>query len=448
MPDRSATQAAQRRSYLVENPRFPFCKGCSHTAVLRKLNDALVGLQLRPQDVVLVTDIGCIGLADALFDTIHTVHTTHGRSTAFATGMALADSILAAGTLKPIVLIGDGGAMIGLQHLVHAAMLNVDVTVLICNNFVYGMTGGQGSGLTPECFMTATTPQGNVVPPVDICTILTASNAPFVARTTALDPSLASLLQQAIAFPGFAAIEILELCTEFAVPMNELTGKKLLAIAKENQWQMGVLRTLHDRLTYAERIKTRETDKPKAEPSITPGHAPLTKPVSIVLAGSAGERVQSAATTLCRAAAFSGLFITQKNDNPVTQGSGFSTSELWLSPTPIDFTGIEHPDVVVVTSEDGLRELADQRLFERLCAHSVVYLDETLKDFPQHSPARRKPFRKVFGPEFAALGALTFLARTHNLVAWETLHDLISQRLGTRASAFFEGVAALTDGNA
>src|SRR3990172_12817785 len=124
------------QAYLNDQVKFPFCKGCGHNNVLRRLNESLVALQLGVNDVALVTDIGCIGLADNLFKDIHTVHTTHGRSTAFATGIALADSVLENGKLKTIVLIGDGGAMIGLQHLVHAAMLNVDVTVIIFNNFI------------------------------------------------------------------------------------------------------------------------------------------------------------------------------------------------------------------------------------------------------------------------------------------------------------------------
>jgi pyruvate/2-oxoacid:ferredoxin oxidoreductase beta subunit len=440
--DRSST-IAHLESYLVNNPRFPFCKGCSHTTVLRKLNEALVALQIPPQDAVLVTDIGCIGLADALFENVHTVHTTHGRSTAFATGMALADSVLADGRLKPIVLIGDGGAMIGLQHLVHAAMLNVDVTVLICNNFVYGMTGGQGSGLTPECFMTATTPHGNPVPPADLCAILAASNAAFVARTTALEPSFPALLQQAIGFKGFAAVEILELCTEFAVPMNELTGKKLRAVAEQNRWQIGIMRA-EERPTFAERIKDlQKTPRHEAGQPVQPQRAPLAHPISIVLAGSAGERVQSAATTLCQAAAISGLHITQKNDNPVTQGSGFSTSEMWLSPSPIDFTGIEHPDFIVITSEDGLREMIGQRMFDRLTPSALVYLDDSLAPPEGVHPVHRVAFRKTFGADRAALGALVFVARKHNLLDETLLENIVSNRLKDEAKKLVAGVNSL-----
>src|SRR3990172_7967939 len=156
-------------TYMTEGAVMPFCKGCGHTNILNKLNDALTSLNLKPEDVCLVTDIGCIGLADPLFDRIHTVHTTHGRSTAFATGIELADSILGDSKAKTIVLIGDGGATIGLQHLIQAALLNVDVTVLVCNNFLYGMEGGQSSGFSPTDFVTPSTSWGSFIPPLDFC---------------------------------------------------------------------------------------------------------------------------------------------------------------------------------------------------------------------------------------------------------------------------------------
>jgi len=121
---------------------MPYCKGCSHGLVVRALADALYATGLPPERLCLVSDIGCVGLIDRLFPTVHTVHTTHGRSTAFASGIAMADGVLEDGKLKVVVVIGDGGATIGLLHLVGAAQLNVDVTVIVHNNHLYGMTGG------------------------------------------------------------------------------------------------------------------------------------------------------------------------------------------------------------------------------------------------------------------------------------------------------------------
>lgn len=424
----------KRDSYFVENPKYPFCKGCGHTSVLRKLNEALVSLQYAPEDISLVTDIGCIGMADAIFKDIHTVHTTHGRSTAFATGISLADSILSDKKLKTVVLIGDGGAMIGLQHLVHAAMLNVDMTVLICNNFVYGMTGGQGSGLTPECFITATTPAGNIVPPVDICQILLSSNAPFVARSIATDQDLSNLIEKAIQYPGFAVIEILELCTEFAVPQNELTGKMLREIAGKNSWQIGVLKggDTRERFStrYNEQAKTLQAKRNlQSSPAQSPaGEKKLSKPTSLLLAGSAGEKIQSAGGAICQAAVECGLYATQKNDNPVTQGSGFSLAEIWLSPTEIGYTGIEQPDVLIITSQDGYNELFSKGVFLHLGKDTRVYVDESI-ELPQSGLTRiQRPFRKIFGPMSASLIAVCMAAIDQNILGEEIVHQILKQR--------------------
>ncbi|MEX2116593.1 MAG: thiamine pyrophosphate-dependent enzyme [Bacteroidota bacterium] len=425
--------AQVQSSYLAEHPVFPFCKGCGHTVVLRKLNEALVSLQLAPEHTVLVTDIGCIGLADKMFRTLHTVHTTHGRSTAFATGIALADSVLADKKLKVIVLIGDGGAMIGLQHLVHAAMLNVDVTVLICNNFVYGMTGGQGSGLTPECFVTATTPHGNIVPPVDLCEILRHSNAPFVARELATDKSLASTLSDAIASPGFAAVEILELCTEYAVRNNKLNGETLLEIAHQHQWKLGRLVEREDRKVFHERLgkhENPESTKDRESNGESTQSFSLRHPVSVVIAGSAGERVQSAAALVCEAAIHHGGFATQKNDNPVTQGSGFSLSEFRISPHPIGYTGIQEPDILIVTSEEGWNEVLAQGLLQRLGPTSRVYVDESVAVRTNDQRIVQKPFRSVLGPKAAALGSLLWLATQRGFIPAGQLFSVVEKKYG------------------
>ena len=198
----------------------PYCKGCGHPLVLRALGEALARLAIAPANVAVVTDIGCVGLADGQIAGPHTIHTTHGRSTAFAAGLALADSVLGEGRLKPIVLIGDGGATIGINHLVSGALLNPDVTVLVHNNFLYGMTGGQSSAFTPVDFVTSTAPQGSFVPPLDLARVLLAARAPFVARKLSGDRDLVDVLERAIAHPGFAAVEILRAVHRVCDPLE------------------------------------------------------------------------------------------------------------------------------------------------------------------------------------------------------------------------------------
>ena len=350
--------------YLSPHCQTPVLPGLRALAGGAPTEPALEQLGLPPRSVVLTTDIGCVGLADSLFPYLHTVHTTHGRSTAFATGMALADAILEPQGLKPIVMIGDGGAMIGLLHLVHAAQLNVDVTVLVHNNFMFGMTGGQHSALSPLNWVTATTPDGNWTPPLDLLSLLRTAHATFLARQLATSQELAGTIARAISFPGFSVVEIVELCTAYGTRWNQVSGASLPEIIRRQGYRLGEVETEMERPTFRELYRHKmESPRPKrAKPSVPriSARAKLAEEVRMVVAGTAGERVQSAAALFCRAALAAGLYSTQKNDNPVTQGSGFSLSEICLSPKPIEYTGMESPDVVLVVSEDGWKELASQ----------------------------------------------------------------------------------------
>ena len=146
--------------FLDTTAGLPYCAGCGHPHVLQAMDQALAEVALPAHRYALVTDIGCVGLADAYFPTLHTVHALHGRASAIASGIQLGSRANGEDPLKPVVLVGDGGSTIGLLHLVHAAQLDVDVTVIVHNNLIYGMTGGQHSGFTPEGLKTTTTPAG------------------------------------------------------------------------------------------------------------------------------------------------------------------------------------------------------------------------------------------------------------------------------------------------
>ena len=397
--------------YLAPDAKLPYCRGCGHAVVVRQLSRALERLQIPPRSLTLITDIGCVGLADSLFPYLHTVHTTHGRSTAFATGIALADVLFEHSGLKPVVMIGDGGAMIGLLHLVHAAQLNVDVTVLLHNNFLFGMTGGQHSALTPIDFVTATTPEGNYTPPLDLVALLRSAHAGFLARKFATDSDLDAAIEEAIAYPGFALVEILELCTAYGTRLNELTGAKLKEIAVRQGYQVERMEASLERPSFREIFRHQQHDshapksgKPEA---IQFGEgASLTREVRLVLAGSAGERVQSAASLFCRAALAAGLYTTQKNDNPVTQGSGFSLAEVCVSPQPIEYTGMECPDVVIAASNEGLRELQANGTLARSQPGTLVLLDDELEVSSLQGRVLRVPLRRTASPPRAALAGL------------------------------------------
>ncbi|MBI4817392.1 MAG: hypothetical protein HY791_14115 [Deltaproteobacteria bacterium] len=395
-------------TFLAERA-FPYCKGCGHGLVARRLNEALVRLEVSPSDVVLTSDIGCVGLVDPHFPTAHSVHTIHGRSTAIAAGAVLADGVLAEGKIKNVVMIGDGGATIGLQHLSQAALMNVDLTVLLHNNMLYGMTGGQHSALTPQGFRTTTTPEGNWVPAIDMAEFIRSNKGGYFARKLATDADLAAVICEAISHPGFAMVEVLELCTGFAVPLNHLDGKSLKAMADSRGQALGVLIRDRSREPYHEVYRKRfpgllSTEGTKAESGRVFAHR-LDRALTVVVAGSAGERVQSSAALLGQAAVLSGLHVVQKNDYPVTVGSGFSLAEVKISPEPILFTGTEAPNAVLIVSTDGLKEVRSRGDLSRLPQDGVVMVDSSLPDvFPR---VWRLAVRKTFGGEGAALGAVS-----------------------------------------
>jgi len=433
-------------TFLGDRP-FPYCRGCGHGIVARRLNEALVRLGLDASQIVLTTDIGCVGLVDPLFPGVHTVHTIHGRSTAVATGAVLADAVLGEGRMQNIVMIGDGGATIGLLHLTQAALLNVDVTVLLHNNMLYGMTGGQHSALTPEGFATATTLGGNWVPALDMEQVLRGCQGGFFARQLATDAELTDVIAEAIAFPGFAVVEVLELCTGFGVPLNKMDGKALRDIAHSEGRQLGVRIRRTDRRPYHEAYRERfpAASEPAAPAGAEAGPSfthHLERPTTVVIAGSAGEKVQTAAAVLCQAAVLSGLHCIQKNDYPVTVGSGFSLSEVKLSSDPILYTGIDTPDVVAITSADGLKEVRGRGDLKRLAPSGLVIADESIAQDTGAEGMVSLPLRRTLSPALAALGAVSVLVERTGVVERDALGAAIHALLGPDATAPQRAVAA------
>ena len=286
--------SAEAPPILADIP-VPYCKGCGHTLIVNCMEKAFYVFEERDgtrENLCLVSDIGCVGLIDKLFPTLHTVHTTHGRSTAMATGISLVDGVLNEAKLKTVVVMGDGGANIGLLHLVAAAQLNIDLTVIVHNNGVFGMTGGQASGLTPQDWTTASTPAGNPIPPLDIVGILRSAGASFIAREVAHDSGLTDRLVEAIEHPGFSVVEVIELCTAFGVKWNAVTGRKLKALAEETGEPCGVRVKRTERLTARQAVARPGKIPTKPVIPLPDATHQLTKPLRVVMAGTAGERVQ------------------------------------------------------------------------------------------------------------------------------------------------------------
>ena len=194
----------------LRKERLPFiwCPGCGNGIVLRAILGAVDRLGLNRDDVAVVSGNGCSSRASGYVD-FNTLHTTHGRAIAFATGVKLANP-----GLHVIVVTGDGdGTAIGGNHFIHAARRNIDLTVILFNNWIYGMTGGQVSPTTPMGRRATTARKGNLEPPFDIARLAVAAGAAFVARTSVSSPmKMSRHIEMGMKKQGFALIEAFTPC--------------------------------------------------------------------------------------------------------------------------------------------------------------------------------------------------------------------------------------------
>ncbi|MDD3628122.1 MAG: thiamine pyrophosphate-dependent enzyme [bacterium] len=408
----------------IDTAGLPFCKGCGHNFVVTNMEKALEELnKYNPLDIVLVTDIGCQGIIDKKFNT-HTVHGLHGRSAALALGISLG---LDNPKKKIICFLGDGGATIGMQHLIEAAHKNINMTVVIFNNMLYGMTGGQPSGLTPKGFKTAILPKGKPEEGYDFCSLAENVGANYVQRVLGMGDFSGTLLE-ALKTEGFALVEVLELCTSYTIKFNpgfnlknyaEEIGLPIKLYCKKNNPPFKM-----EEREYKESLITDKIAIPIEFKS------DLKEPFSIVLSGSAGEAVQSAAEFFSQAAIASGLHTTKKGSYPVTVGVGFSSSEIIVSPEEILYTGIYEPDAVIIISQDGLN-YSKKRIEEM--TKGVLYIDESLESPNTKAKIIKYDFRGYAGVKTACLYALFKLLKEHKIFPIDALIQTIkNSKLGDK----------------
>ena len=188
-----------------------WCAGCSNGIILRDVVQAVENIGIERRDTIIVSGIGCSSRAVGYLD-FDTLHTTHGRAIAFATGIKMARP-----ELKVIVLTGDGdAAAIGGNHLIHAARRNIDITVVVFNNNTYGMTGGQFSPTTPVGDLASTAPYGSIDPVFDIPALAQAAGATYTARGTAYHVAeTTKLIEAAIRHEGFSLVECVTICPTY-----------------------------------------------------------------------------------------------------------------------------------------------------------------------------------------------------------------------------------------
>jgi 2-oxoglutarate ferredoxin oxidoreductase subunit beta len=213
--------------------KFPhiWCAGCGDGIMLKSLLRAVDDLGWSKDEIAMVSGIGCSSRVTGYVD-FQTIHSLHGRAIPFATGVKMHRP-----DLKVVILTGDGdAAAIGGNHLIHAARRNIDITVIMVNNSIYGMTGGQVSPATPEGARATTAPYGQIDPGFDIPKLVIAAGATYVARGTAFHArKLERMIKDALANPGFSLVEVVVACpTVFGKLNKKGTPAQMLLEQKEN----------------------------------------------------------------------------------------------------------------------------------------------------------------------------------------------------------------------
>ena len=225
------------KDYLREG-YFPhiWCPGCGHGIVLNSLLRSVEKLGMSKNELVMVSGIGCSSRISGYVD-FHTLHTIHGRALAFATGVKMSLP-----ELNVIVPMGDGDALaIGGNHFIHAARRNIDLTAIIMNNRIYGMTGGQYSPLSGYGTLATTAPYTNIDHDFDVVELATAAGATFVARSTTYHvQQLTKILKQAILHKGFSVVEVLSQCPTYFGRKNRMgSAADMMESYKNNTTSIG-----------------------------------------------------------------------------------------------------------------------------------------------------------------------------------------------------------------
>jgi pyruvate/2-oxoacid:ferredoxin oxidoreductase beta subunit/Pyruvate/2-oxoacid:ferredoxin oxidoreductase gamma subunit len=378
---------------------------------------------LAAEKIAMVSDIGCSGLFDTFFNT-HAMHGLHGRALTYAAGLKLARP-----DLNVVVTMGDGGQGIGGAHLLAACRRNLDLTLLVLNNFNFGMTGGQYSATTPLDARVGSGFLNQLERPLDICQVARSAGAPYVTRISGYRNDLADEIQRAIEFKGFSILDIWGVCPGRYTRKNRLTPKAIEAALADLPPMEGEV-TENRRKEYGAHYREvaarqRRVGEPlKIEARFAPSRPGRQE---VVLLGSAGQRIITAGEILCLAGLTAGLHTTQKNEYNITVLRGPSISELILSPEEIDYTGIERPRVIVALDQEGI----DRRrtTFDRLEKDSLV-VQVGDAEIPDCKARVHRVDLKSLGikkPDWA-LASLAVLAQEEKIISMEMLTEALKIR--------------------
>ncbi|GAB6146527.1 thiamine pyrophosphate-dependent enzyme [Desulfocicer niacini] len=361
-------------SSLLNNSRPPvFCPGCTHERITKELDKALIKMGIPAEKTVIVTDIGCSGLFDTFFN-VHALHGLHGRALTYAQGLKLADP-----ELNVIVTMGDGGLGIGGAHVLSACRKNMDITLIILNNFNFGMTGGQYSATTPSDAVVGSEFLNQAEIPIDICEVAESAGATWVSRYSGHDANLSDHFVSAMQHKGFAMVETLGMCTGRYTKRNKLNIAAIDAMIEEKPTKTGLVEK-NQRPEYGERYRAIAAEKTVYPEAVTvEQQVTLKNPKreEIVILGSAGMRIVTAGDIVCFAGMVAGLNASMKNDYNITVLRGQSVSELILSPETIGYAGLEAPSIVLALSDEGVQRR--KKIFAKLGPDTLVVREASVE---------------------------------------------------------------------
>ncbi len=386
---------------ILTNVKMPFCPGCGHGISTRSISEALEQLGYKRKDVSIVSDIGCSGLVDPLFDT-HSIHGLHGRSPALGVGVSLGNELP---NKKTIVIQGDGGATIGLQHILEAARRNVDMTLVIFNNMLFGMTGGQMSGLSTNQFKDYKQ-SADEADPYDVIQLAHTAGAAYARRVNHI-ANFTDALKEAIATRGFSVVELASLCTSYS--MKKVSEYQEYIVEEE--------KFINDRPVGHSPVRSTKPLIENMKGLDTLFGNNLEGRIGVLIAGSAGGGVQSAAQQLAQAGILAGLHSTMKGEYPITVGTGFSVAEVILSKEPINYTGLEKADVALIITDDGYKKVKNI-----LSDKTQVLIDEKVE---METNFTKKGFTKAGGKKGAALSALAYWLNESNVFSPDALLKVV-----------------------
>ncbi len=411
-------------SSLLNTSRPPvFCPGCTHEKIVIALDRALQQLEIAGDKVVVVSDIGCSGLFDVFFHT-HALHGLHGRALTYAFGLKMARP-----ELHVIVTMGDGGLGIGGAHVQSACRKNANLTLLVLNNFNFGMTGGQYSATTPSEAATSSGFLNSLESPLDICRLAEAAGAPFVLRCSGLEKDLAGNMARAIDYDGFAVMDIWGVCPGRYTRKNKLGPGEIRERIEALPGYTGVIKA-NERLEYGRNYRRTAAMLPEPPPVLAVDkkhNPPRRQKEQILILGSAGQRIVTAGELLCLAAMSGGLLATQKNDYDITVLKGPSVSEIIVWPNEIGYTGIDAADVVLVVSEEGVKRR--RRAFAGMSDQALIIaaVDVALPESPAEVVEIDFKAWKIAGRD-RALAALAVLAAGNRVLSTDMLKTAIAKR--------------------